>query len=119
LIYPYICTSCSFEFEVIKHHKDIDIIEYCPSCGIIGNRTISKHQRIDSTAASDWNKKEYNPAFGKALTPKEARREAKARQWTEVGDEPAHKIQKHFEKQREDRDKKRWDELNLNLGEIK
>lgn len=119
MIYPYVCNGCSLEFEVIKSYRDIDNVEHCPDCGTIGNRTISKHQAVDSTAASDWNAKTYNPAFGKALTPQQAKREAKARNWTEVGTEPPEKIQKHFEAERKAKYKASWDKLNLNLGEIK
>lgn len=119
MIYPYLCPACSNEFEVIKSYKDIDSVEHCPSCDTISNRTISKHQAVDSTAASDWNNKSYNPAFGEALTPLQAKKEAKRRNWTEVGTEPAEKIHQHFEKEREAKYKASWDSLNLNLGEIK
>lgn len=119
MIYPYICPNCSHETEVIKSYRDIENDENCPKCDKIMDRTISRFQAVDGTAASDWNAKEYNPAFGKAVTPQEANREAKARGWTATGTEPAEKIQKHFKAQRDKKEKDRWDSLNTNLGEIK
>jgi len=119
MIYPYICPKCDNNFEVIKSVKDIDQPENCPSCDTISNRTISRFQAVDSTAAADWNNKTYNPAFGKALTPQQAKKEARARNWAEVGTEPPEKIHKHFAKQREEKEKAKWDSFNLNLGEVK
>ena len=119
MIYPYLCPHCSTEFEVIKSVRDIDNIEKCPSCDTISGRTISRFQAVDSTAAADWNNKTYNPAFGKALTPQQAKKEAKARNWTEVGDEPVEKIQKHYAAERKAKYDSSWDKLNLNLGEVK
>lgn len=119
MIYPYLCKHCGYETEVIKSYKQIDDIENCADCGKIMVRTISQFQAVDSTAAADWNNKTYNPAFGEALTPQQAKKEAKRRNWTEVGTEPADKIQKHFEAERKAKHKASWDDLNLNLGEIK
>lgn len=119
MIYPYECPNCGNSFEVIKSFRNIDDIEKCSQCDTISNRTISRYQAVDSTAAADWNAKEYNPAFGKAVTPQEAKKEAKARGWTETGTEPAEKIQKHFKAQRDKKEKDRWDSLNMNLGDIK
>jgi len=119
LIYPYLCRDCSLEFEIIKSHVDIELPECCPSCGKIGVRTISKHQMIDKSSANDWNMKSYNPAFGEALTPSEAKKLAKERGLTEVGNEDPNKISKHFEEQRNKREKDFNDSINLNLGEIK
>ena len=119
MIYPYSCPSCEHKFEVIKSVRHIDDLEHCPKCDTISNRTIARQQCVDSAAASDWNRKEYNNAFGEAMTPKQAQKEAKRRGWVEAGTEPAEKIHKHFEKERKDKYKRSWDDLNLNLGEIK
>lgn len=119
MIYPYECPNCGNEFEVIKSYREIDAVERCPDCDTISNRTIAKMQAVDSTAAADWNARSYNPAFGKAVTPMEAKKIAKKNNWTEVGTEPVDKIEKHFREERQRKEKSRWDKLNLNLGEIK
>jgi putative FmdB family regulatory protein len=100
MIYPYKCPLCKSEFEVIKSVKDIDNLEECPSCDTISNREISRFQAIDKTAAADWNNKEWNPALGKAVTPIEAKKEAKRKGLIEMGNECPDKAEKHFADQR-------------------
>lgn len=96
--YPYRCTTCEHEFEVVKRVADIDSAEQCPECNSVSERYIG---RTHFYGADDWNKQEYNPAFGKSLTPQQARKEAKKRGMIEVGNENPDKIHKHFEKERE------------------
>ena len=116
--YPYECTNCLHSFDVIKSYREIDRVEQCSKCDSIAERRISLHQAIDKSSASDWNSKVYNPAFGKAVTPQEAKKEAKRKGWEEVGSEPAEKVQEHFNAQREEKQQARWDECNMNLGEV-
>lgn len=105
---------------MIKSYRDIDTPESCPNCAILAIRTIAKSQGLDKTSAGDWNAKAYNPAFGKALSPSEARKEAKKRGWEEVGTESISKIQKAADATREKNLKDRWDKVNLtDLGEVK
>lgn len=119
MIYPYYCASCQQEFEVIKSVQEIDNEENCPLCDNISVRRIARRQSIDKTAAGDWNNASYNPAFGRHLTPMQARNEAKRRGWTEVGTEPKEKIEKHFAQERQRKQKKSWDEFNLDVGEVR
>lgn len=96
--YPYRCTNCQHEFDVVKPVADYNTEEQCPKCTIRAERFIA---RTHFYGASDWNQKEWNPAFGKALTPREARKEAKRRGMIEIGNESPENIEKHFAKERE------------------
>lgn len=99
--YPYVCKNCEFEFLVVKSVADIDNIEPCQKCtSDLTVRTIARQQSFSKIAAGDWNRKEFNPAFGKAVTPIEAGKEAKRRGWVEVGNEDPNKIEKSFAKDR-------------------
>jgi len=119
IIYDYFCSGCAHEFEVIKRLSDIDRVEHCPKCDKIADRTISKYQAVDGMAAASWNQSRYCPATGKHMTPMQLKKHAKAAGWTEVGNESPDKIFNKFEKDREEKHKRNWDEINTNLGEIK
>ena len=94
MIYPYICSVCGNEFEVIKSVKDIDEPEFCAVCENPGIRTISP--LVSFRGISDWNfEPEYDPAFGTMIkSPAHRRKLAKAKGWEEVGTEPVDKIHK-------------------------
>lgn len=121
MIYPYRCTKCKHEFDVIKSHKDIDRQETCDKCGETDAiRTIAKEQAFSKLAAGDWNTPHYNPALGKHFPSNSAaRKEAKARGMEEIGNEPVEKIHKKYDNERKAKDKARWDSINTNLGELR
>lgn len=97
LNYPYVCKDCTNKFEVIKSVRDIENIESCPSCHSDNtNRYIA---RTHFFGAGDWDRTEFNPAFGKVIRNSRHRKdEAKARGWEEVGNTEAENIHKHDEK---------------------
>lgn len=108
--YPYRCV-CGNEFDVYKNLSDIDKIEICQECGhncTKDNRVIA---RTTFYGADDWNSAEYNPAFGKHVTKREARLEAKRRGMEEVGNEDLKKYHKHIDQENEKRRKARWDKV--------
>jgi len=107
--YPYECHNCSHSYEVVKSVAEINTEEKCPKCNHVTKRTIAKQQSIDKNAASDWNRKEFNPGLGGAFTPREARKEAKRRGLIEVGNEKPEKIEKHYKQQREQDVQRRYD----------
>lgn len=119
MIYPYNCSICENQTEIIKSVHDIDVEEKCDVCGNIMDRQISQFQAIDKTAAADWNASAYNPAFGKHVTPQQAKREAKKKGWTEIGTEPPEKIEKHFADQRAAKKKADMAKINLDIGEVR
>jgi len=120
MIYPYLCSNCSHEFEIIKSVRQIDDEELCPECGNISDRTISCSQGIDKSSAADWNTPHYNPAFGKHFSSNsQARKEAKKRGMEEIGNEPIDKIHKKFDNDRQEKQRARWDSVNMDHGEIR
>lgn len=91
--YDYECHNCKHEFEVIKSISRIDDIESCSSCGKTDTRRIIF--RFHFYGASDWDKGEYNPAFGKFIrNARHRKEEAKRRGMIEVGNEDVEKIHK-------------------------
>ena len=107
-IYPYECESCGHTYEVVKSVRDINNVEHCEKCNSLTKRRIALRQSIDKTAASDWDRMEYNPGLGKALTPMQARKEAKSKGLVEIGTEPVEKIHKHFDKVRADNERRKY-----------
>ena len=73
--YPYFCTKCELEFEVIKSIKDYDSEESCIQCSKVSNRRIGL---VNFNGASDW-KPEYNPALGCVVKSKSHQREILSR----------------------------------------
>lgn len=62
--------------------------------------------------ASDWDKAEYNPAFGKIIKNRKHReQEAKARGMVEVGSEDVEKIHDHYDKQLQKQLDDSWDKV--------
>ena len=110
MIYPYNCSRCGNEFEIIKSVKQIDDDERCPNCDTIADRFISQHQSF--SGASDWDTGHYNPAIGKYVkSNSEARKIARSMGMEEVGTEPVEKIHKKFDTDREDKLEARRNEI--------
>ena len=117
MIYPYKCTVCYNDFEVIKPLRNIDDIERC-GCGGLGERCISRFASFSKLAAGDWDTAHYNPAFGQRFRNNgEAKKEAKRLGFTEVGTEPVEKIHKKFDGDRQKKIETRYDGIN-DLGSI-
>lgn len=108
MIYPYRCTECKNDFDVIKSVADIDKPETC-ACGAVAKRYLVA-ARIGSVDTGH-----YNPAFGKYIRNKNHLRDETIRMRDQgrdiipVGDEPPEKIYKQLETERETRIAKRWD----------
>ena len=115
MIYPYKC-QCGTEFEVIKKMSEIENVEHCPDCKSVAVRTIGL-SHFGAVSAGDWNRQSFNPAFGQVVNSKAHQREILAKfkgqgkEFIEVGNEKVESIHKHFEKQREETKKKRWDSV--------
>lgn len=109
-VYDYECQQCSNTFDVAKALADLNRSEACPEC--TSHQTSRVISRTHFYGASDWDKAEYNPAFGKVIRNKIHRaKEAKERGMIEVGDEPVEKIHKHFDDQLEKDANDRWDKV--------
>ena len=114
MIYEYLCenTSCEKFFEVIKHHTEYSPTEPCPECNTIGKRIFSPP--LLSPALSDWGKAEWNPGLGAVTKNAKHRRElAKRKGLEEIGNDygSGEAMDKHFEKQRNEKHKREWEKL--------
>lgn len=108
LIYPYNCTSCSHKFEVIKPLSEIDRREACPTCSSL--ETARYIARTHFYGASDWDKAEWNPAFGQIVRNASHRRQlARERGMEELGNEPVENVHKHFETEKKRQLEKTWE----------
>ena len=112
--------ACEHTFEVIKSVKEINSPEHCEKCNAVAVRTIATSQAF--FGANDWDTAHYSPAFGKVVKNNlEARRLAKERGYVEIGNEPVESIHSHYDKAREQKADKRYQDVVdslTNLGEI-
>jgi len=85
MIYVYSCEGCGQKYDVIKPVADINREELCPVSSVTMARAVVPVKiHLYGTAVQERTKQ---PAFGKAMTTREAQAEAKARGWVEVGNE--------------------------------
>lgn len=109
--YPYRCMACNHQFDVIKSVKDIDNVEACEKCGAASQRYIGQTHFY---GANDWDKAEFNPAFGCIVKNRVHKREllrqfaGEGRPMEEIGNEKVQTVHSHFEQQREETRKQRW-----------
>lgn len=107
IIYPYQCKACDHAFEVIKPIAAIDNPESCPKCSSPDSQRYIA--RTHFYGASDWDRAEYNPAFGKIVRNAQHRKElAKRHGMEEVGNEPVESLHKHYDTERERRIDESW-----------
>ena len=96
--YPYQCKECKKLFSVFKSVKDINELETCPDCKAVCDEHCRYIGRTTFYGADDWDKAEYNPAFGKIIKNRKHRDlEAKRRGMVEIGNENVENIHKASE----------------------
>jgi putative FmdB family regulatory protein len=106
--YPYRCSDCSFEFDVVKSLKDIDQVEHCEKCGAVANRFIARTHFYGARVEDA----EFNPGLGCVVKNRKHRESiARDRGLVEVGNEDCEKTFQRFEQDRERRIEKSWDEV--------
>jgi putative FmdB family regulatory protein len=111
MVYTYRCSQCDYEFDVIKSVKKFTRTERCSTCKQEALLQISSKVHFSGTKVQDA---EYNPAFGKVIKNKYHRdEEAKRQNMIEVGNDfkSGESMQKHYDKVREDKRKRAWDEV--------
>ena len=97
--YPYGCTECKHEFDVIKPFSEFENVEVCPKCS--SPKTERYIGRTHFYGASDWDNVQYNPGLGVVTrNAKHAARVAKERGLIEVGSESCDNIMSENEKKR-------------------
>lgn len=113
MIYPYTCTSCAKNFEIVKPLSRIDDTEICTDCGKAAIRVLAKSASFSRSAAADWDNAHYNPALGKTVrNNSEANKIAKSMGMTAMGDEPLEKVHKKFDTERQQKIDRSYDDVN-------
>lgn len=101
MIYEHVC-ECGHAFEVVKKIEARDTPEYCSVCGNaeVPRKKVPSSIQIAALSAAEWNSQTYNPALGGVFRDSQAKKEAKRRGLTEIGNEPVDKIHKDFDNER-------------------
>ena len=108
-IYDYFCEKCDKNYEIIKSIKEYKRDDPCPDCGVVGNRILSKEVFFTGTKIEDA---EWNPGLGAITKSKKHREElAKSKNLVEIGNENPDTIHKFFDKSREEKRKKAYDDI--------
>jgi len=108
-VYPFRCTKCEHEFDIVESIKEYSGKATCPKCGYeTTERLWSADIYFSGTSVQNA---EYNPAFGGIVKNKKHRDElAKRHGLVEIGNEKPETIHKAAEQAREDKRKRIWDE---------
>ena len=108
-IYDYLCEKCDLEYSVEKKISEYTGLDKCLSCGNQGYRVFSCNVHFTGAKIEDA---EFNVGLGKITKSKRHREElAKRVGAIEVGNEKPETIYKHFEGDRETRNRKRWESV--------
>jgi putative FmdB family regulatory protein len=106
--YPYRCSECSFEFDVIKSLKDIDQVENCSDCGAVAERFIARTHFYGARVEDA----EFNPALGCIVKNRKHRDSiARDRGLIEIGNEDCEKTIQRYEQDRERKLEQAWDKV--------
>ena len=110
-IYEYRCSDCQADWDVVKSMSQLERKETCPACGREnGCKSRLPPRGTSFSGASDWNTQHFSPALGRVVkNHRHARQVAKEKGMIEVGNESPDKIHKHFDDQRQETRKKRWE----------
>jgi putative FmdB family regulatory protein len=112
MVYAYQCVKCEHAFDVIKSVKDIDVTETCPRCGEFSERQFVP-QRIH-LSRTRVEHAEFNPGLGCVVKNKKHREElCREKGLIEIGNDfkSGDSINDHFDKAREEKLKKRWEDV--------
>jgi putative FmdB family regulatory protein len=111
MTYEYLCEKCDKRFDVIKSYKDIDVTEYCPKCGEFAVRQfVPTRIHLSGTAVTHA---EFNPGLGCVVKNKRHKEYLmKAKGVQEVGNDfkSGESMNAHFDKAREEKMRKRWED---------
>jgi putative FmdB family regulatory protein len=108
-IYDFYCEKCDQNFEIIKSIKEYNGKEHCPTCQNLGQRIFSCGIEFLGSKIEDA---EYNYGLGCITKSKRHREEiAKRKGMIELGNECPDKAHNYFEKSRNEKRKREWDEL--------
>lgn len=109
MIYPYRCTECRKEFDVVKPVKDFDSLETCPDCDGACDKLFTHKVHFIGTKVQDA---EFNPGLGCVVKNSSHRKEiAKQKELIEVGNETPDTLHRESVVKKEESRQKEWDAL--------
>jgi len=107
--YEYECEKCDVVFEVTKAISEYKTPENCEACGNVARKLVSRPAGFVGEKVEDA---EYNPGLGMVTKSRNHRKEiAKRKNLEEVGSERPEVIHNYFDKARETKRKKAYDEI--------
>lgn len=115
MIYEYECEKCSANnleslFEIVKPVSEYNKQENCPRCGAVLSKVFGTFQFYGAKNEDA----EYNHGLGQVIKSKKERKEvAKRMGLIEVGNEKVESIHKHATITRQEKIKKKWDEVEI------
>lgn len=108
--YDFLCEKCDLEFEFIESIKEYTGHKSCVHCG---NPMVRIYTRCTfHHVGAKVEDAEFNVGLGQITKSSAHRKElAKKLGVEEIGNEKPDKLHNHFDKTREDKLKKSWDEV--------
>lgn len=109
MMYDYHCIKCGSDVEIIKSMHDAGRSEPCPVCEL----QMERIWNVPLLSGTSVENAEFNPGLGTVVKNKKHREElAKRNGLIEIGNDykSAESMDRSFEKQREEKRRKSWDE---------
>lgn len=108
--YIMTCSKCDKEFEHFESIMTFEGKAPCPTCKNVSNEQV--YTGAVHFLGASVESAEYNPGLGQIVKNSKHRKEiAKQKGLIEVGTEKPDQMRRHFEKERQDKLKKRWDDV--------
>lgn len=110
MIYQYHCPKCDIHFDVVKPASSMKEEERCSNCSMVADREfVPSRVWFNGTKVEHA---EYNPGLGCIVKNSSHRKElCKIKGVEEIGNESPEKIQKHFDKTREEKRDQIWEDV--------
>lgn len=99
-IYEFYCKKCNAIDEIVRPMHEASLPYNCPECGEVTSRKYT----VPNVQTEGEQIPYVHPAFGTVMTDKQARAEAKARGWVEVGNDTQDNISPPTHKSYEEND---------------
>lgn len=113
MIYVYECNKCKHEFDIVKHHTEIDRQEHCPLCKNYLIRLFKPNPGCFMHTVSH-DGAEYNPGLGCVVKNKKHKDYLlKEKNLVEIGNDfkSADSMIDSFDKAREEKREKSWEDV--------
>ena len=89
MIYEFYCKNCDAIDEIERPMHEASLPYECPEC----DAPMKKHYTVPNTITKGEQIPYFHPAFGKVMTDRQAKMEARRNGWDEVGNED---VKKHI-----------------------